>query len=258
MPIFPPGNVWDTYILFLFIPFLFRIFLLGKPFFQVSKQLVPHGKWFLNRLKDLPIKGLGIIAFNEIMAFSLPIFLVLILRLFSDKLGWSSWDTSPTAGIIILFVLMLVWLFFDFIRIARIRRMLFAIQKQNIANLRKIADAGLGVRGWLRKFSKKDEKSSSRVNNAGKSAGKKIGITMWKARKITPSGILSAVATGAAIEAARLGAGKMSDMIDEKLQSEFDKIAASNTRTLLILFVRDFVMGLAPLVALWLIPMLLP
>ena len=136
--------------------------------------------------------------------------------------------------------------------------MLFAIQKQNIANLRKIADAGLGVRGWLRKFSKKDEKSSSRVNNAGKSAGKKIGITMWKARKITPSGILSAVATGAAIEAARLGAGKMPDMIDEKLQSEFDKIAASNTRTLLILFVRDFVMGLAPLVALWLIPMLLP
>ena len=77
-------------------------------------------------------------------------------------------------------------------------------------------------------------------------------------RRLTPGGLATAVATGAAIEAARMGAGKVSDIIDDKMQQEFDKLAASNTETLLILLLRDFVMGLAPLVALWLIPTILP
>jgi len=47
-------------------------------------------------------------------------------------------------------------------------------------------------------------------------------------------------------------------MIDGKMQDEFDKLAESNTDKLVVLLLRDFVMGLAPLVALWLIPMLLP
>jgi hypothetical protein len=47
-------------------------------------------------------------------------------------------------------------------------------------------------------------------------------------------------------------------MIDEKMQGEFDKIAEANTNTLMLLFLRDFMMGIAPLFALWLIPWLLP
>ena len=92
MPTIPPGNVWDLYILFLFIPVLLRILLLARPFLRVTKQLVPHGGWILKRIKELPVKGLGIIAFNEIMAFSIPIILVLILRFFSNGLGWESWS----------------------------------------------------------------------------------------------------------------------------------------------------------------------
>jgi hypothetical protein len=62
---------------------------------------------------------------------------------------------------------------------------------------------------------------------------------------------------GATIEAARAGAGKVSDMIDEKMQEEFDKIARVNTKTMLGLLVRDFAMGLLPLLALGLLPILL-
>ena len=131
-----------------------------------------------------------------------------------------------------------------------------AIEKQNISKLRKYADAGLGVRSWLKKFSRKHETDAEKAKRSGSSVGKKVGKLMLL-RKLTPAGIATAVATGAAIEAARLGAGKVTDIIDEKMQQEFDKIAESNTDTLLVLLLRDFVMGLAPLLALWLVPSLI-
>jgi len=77
------------------------------------------------------------------------------------------------------------------------------------------------------------------------------------ARKLTPAGLLSSVAVGAAIEVARGGAEKISDMVDKKMQDEFDKAAEVNTRGLLLLFLRDLLMGIAPLFILWFIPVIL-
>ncbi len=254
MPVFPPENVWDLYILFLFVPFLLRFLFLTRPFYKVTKQLVPHGKWFFKQIRELPIKGLGIIAFNEIMAFSIPVLLVLILRTFSGGLGWESWDETPIIGLFFLVFLTLLWLLFDLFRIFRVRRMLLAIQKQNISKLRKYADGAISARRWLNRFSKKEETSDEKAKRAGLSVGKKIMLF----RRFTPAGLASTVATGAVVEAARLGAGRVTDMIDEKMQQEFDKLAESSTDKLIVLLLRDFVMGLAPLVALWLIPTLLP
>ena len=89
----------------------------------------------------------------------------------------------------------------------------------------------------------------------------KTSLLIWgskaiKARKLTPAGLLSSVAVGAAIEVARTGAGKISDMVDDKMQEEFDKIAEVKSRTLLILFVRDLFIGIAPLIALALLPVI--
>ena len=89
----------------------------------------------------------------------------------------------------------------------------------------------------------------------------KTSLLIWgskaiKARKLTPAGLLSSVAVGAAIEVARTGAGKISDMVDDKMQEEFDKIAEVKSRTLLILFVRDLFMGIVPLIALALLPVI--
>ena len=251
LPEIPPGNVWDLYILFLIVPVLLRVLLLTKPFLEVTKQLAPHGGWIIKRLKQLPIKGLGIIAFNEVMAFCLPVIMVLIFRMFSNGLGWDTWGETSIFGLIIVLMFGSIWIFLDLIRIARIRRMLKAIQKRNLDNLRKAADVGLGVRSWLQRFSKRNEKPVERVS---KSVGKRWGLVAWRARKITPSGLVVAVATGVAIEAARLGAGKVTDIIDEKMQEEFDKIASSNTNLLMILFLRDLAMGIAPLLILWAVP----
>ena len=62
----PPKNIWEAYILFLFVPMLMRMLFLTNPFIRVTKQLVPHGGWAIKRLKDLPIKGDSLLIFNEI------------------------------------------------------------------------------------------------------------------------------------------------------------------------------------------------
>ena len=179
----------------------------------------------------MPIRGYGLLLFNETLGFTLPPLLVLTFRMLSDPLGWSTWGETPLLAGIFLIVLIGLWVFFDFLRIIRIRRMLRAIEKQNIDRLKKIADAGFGLRGWLRKFSgrnKTEEEQAgepSPVNRAAKGALVTWGARALKARKITPAGLVSSVAMSAAVEGARYGAGKVSDKIDEKLQEEFDKVS---------------------------------
>ncbi len=257
---FPPSDVWDTYIWFLFIPMLMRVIFLARPFLSVSKQLAPHGGWILKRLKEIPVRGFGLLAVNEILAFFLPILLVVIYRLITDPLGWPSWDESNVWGLVFLVIFIGTWMLFDFWRIFRVRRMLKAVEKQNIERLQKVADAGFKARGLLRKFSRRDqeEQDETVTKSVAKNSVKTWGLLALKARKLTPAGLVSAIATGAAIEVARRGAGKLSDLIDEKMQDEFEKISIANSKTLLWLFLRDLAMGISPLMALWLIPLLFP
>ena len=258
----PPSNVWELYILFLLIPGFLRVILLAKPFLSVTRQLAPHGGWVLKRLKDLPVKGYTLLALNEILSFSLPILVVLLFRLWTDPLGWSTWGETSVIGLFFLICLAILWLLVDIYRILRVRRMLRTIQKQNIGRLKAIADTGFKVRGWLRKFSRRDkvepEEEEPVSKTVAKNSLKTWGLLALKARKLTPAGLVGAVATGAAIELTRRGAGVVSDKIDDKMQEEFNKFSVATSNTVIQMFFRDFILGMLPLVALWLIPTLLP
>ena len=258
----PPNDVWDLYIWFLFIPAILRGLLLARPFLSVTKQLAPHGGWVLKRLKELPVRGYTLLAVNEILAFTLPIMVLLLFRFTTDPLGWKSWSDSNWFGLLLLFSLAVIWLLFDFYRIMRVRRMLKTIQKQNITRLKKIADTGFKLREWLRKFARRDKSEDIEdepvVTAVAKSSLKTWGLLAFKARKFTPAGLVGAVATGTAIELTRRGAGVVSDKIDDKMQEEFEKISVANSNTVIQMFLRDFAMGAFPLLALWLIPLLLP
>ncbi len=258
----PPSNVWELYILFLLIPGFLRVILLAKPFLSVTRQLAPHGGWVLKRLKDLPVKGYTLLALNELLSFSLPIVVVLLFRFWIDPLGWSSWSETNIIGFLLLIILGVLWLVVDIYRILRVRRMLRTIEKQNIARLKKIADTGFKLRGWLRKFSRRDIEEPVEEETVTKAVAKNSlktwGLLALKARKFTPAGLVGAVATGAAIELTRRGAGVVSDKIDDKMQEEFNKFSVATSNTVLQMFVRDFLLGMLPLVALWLIPALLP
>jgi hypothetical protein len=265
-PEIPPAGPWEGYVLVvIWLPMVLRILFLVVPFRKAITQLAPHSGWALKQVRELPVKGFGILALNEILAFSIPPLLVFLIRMTSDPLGWQAWSEVSNTGYGFLMLFLFVWILFDLLRISRVRRMMKAIEKRDIAKLRKVADAGIGIRKWLTKFSGKDQKTDAEDNSSLKKAGKGIAknsLALWgtrilAARKLTPQGLLSGVAFGAAIEVAKVGAGKLTDSVDKKMQEEFDKIAEVNTSTLLKLLIRDLSMGIVPLIFLAYLPVLL-
>ncbi len=254
----PPHDVWDLYILFLFLPFILRVLFLGRLFPKVITKLLPHGKWAFSAMKELRVRGIFILGFNEVIAFCIPAILTLIIRMWTDPLGWESWDETPIFGLLLVILGFGIWFVLDIYRVMRVRRTLKAILSKDLDRLRKLADAGLGVRGWLRKFARKDEEDSeSTTSKVAKGAAATWGLRILKARKLTPAGLASSVAMSAAIEVARFGAGKVSDKIDEKLQAEIDAMAKDSSATLLKLFLRDIAMGIIPLIVLGTLPLMI-
>ena len=263
IPSFPPEGPWELYVLILiWLPFLFRTLLLTRPLYKVIKKFAPHGGWAIRQLRELPIKGLSILVLNESLAFLLPPLIVVLYRLNFDPIGWSTWSEAGILGFILLIVFFSIWIVFDTFRILRVRRMLISVDRYDVDKLKKIADVGIKTRRFFRRFSKKettegDETSAlDAASRVGKRSAKVWGLRALKLRKLSPAGLLTSVAVGAAIEAARAGAGKVSDIIDEKMQEEFDKVAQTSSKSLVILFLRDLAMGILPLLALGILPTL--
>ena len=93
------GESMDAYVLFIvWYPFLLRAILIGRPTVMVLRKLAPHRSWILSRLRDLPVKGLGILITNEVIAMLAPPLVVLSFRLLSDPVGWSTWEETPIGG----------------------------------------------------------------------------------------------------------------------------------------------------------------
>ena len=92
LPEIPPDGPWSAYVLvIIWLPLLFRIMFLLFPFRRALARLVPHTKWALKALRDLPIRGIGLLVANEIIAFTIPPVVVLTLRFFFDPIGWRTW-----------------------------------------------------------------------------------------------------------------------------------------------------------------------
>ena len=262
LPEIPPEGPWSAYVLvIIWLPLLLRVLFLLFPFRRAIARLAPHTKWALKALRELPIRGIGLLVANEIIAFTIPPLVVLTLRVFFDPVGWQVWDDVPPTGYAILMLFVIVWLSLDMLRIARVRRMLKAIEKHDIERMQKLADAGLRTRKWLRRFSgheKKENVQEAEPTTAiAKSSARRWGRRILLTRKITPAGLLGSVALSASVELAKTGAGKLSDAVDARMQREFDSIAQTNTKTLMILLIRDIMMGVVPVIVLAMLPVLL-
>ena len=266
LPEIPPAGPWDGYVLVvIWLPLVLRLLFLAMPFRNAIAKLAPHSGWAIKQFRSLPVRGFGVLALNEILAFSIPPMLVLMVRLLSDPIGWATWGEVSDLGIGILILCLMIWIFVDMLRIARVRRMLTAIERQDLAKLRKVADVGMKARSWLQKFSLSPAKESVIDSSKEESTGERVAkrsLQVWAARalmarKLTPQGLLGGIALGAAVEVAKAGAGKLTEVVDEKMQSEFDKLAEINTKTLLFLLLRDLLMGLLPLFILAGLPILL-
>ena len=244
---------------------------------------------------ELPIKGIGVLASTEIIAVVLPPLFVLSIRAFINPVGWQTWSEVSLLGGTILLGALFIWIAFDAMRINQVRAMLVTINRQDVDRLKKYADIGLGARRMLRKFSGRDDPAPTTVvteevtvtkkkglfrkktveevvqqrkeerEGLIKESGKKISarsLQIWAgralmARKLTPQGLAGAIALGSALELAKIGAGRFSDYIDDRMQREFDKIYEDRWKTLLNTFFKDTFMGALPIVLLALLPQFL-
>ena len=258
-PDIPPDGPWSAYVLvIIWLPLLFRLFLLFVPFRKAVFRLAPHAGWAIKKIRHLPIKGFGVLTINEILAFMIPPLIVYSLRMFSDPIGWEYWSEVSNLGLSVLLLCTLIWIFVDILRIGKIRKMLQAIEKRDIDKIKNIAETGLNTRSWLRRFARKgDKKKEANLDNVAKNSVGTIGYRIWKTRRLTPMGLLGSVAFGATVEMARVGAGKLSDAVDKKLQKEFDNLAKINSKSLVMLFMRDLAMGIIPIAILWFLPKIL-
>ena len=99
-PEIPPAGPWDSYVLvIIWLPLILRILLLLVPFRKAISKLAPHTGWALKQLKNLPIRGFGLLALNEILAFMIPPILVLLIRFWPIGLEWTKCEKKMVCKI---------------------------------------------------------------------------------------------------------------------------------------------------------------
>ena len=123
-----------------------------------------------------------------------------------DPIGWSTWGEAGLLGFLILLAFFSLWIVFDAFRILRVRRMLISVDRYDVDKLKKIADVGIKTRRFFRRFSKKETEDGDETtaidaaSRVGKRSAKMWGLRALKMRKLSPAGLLTSVAVGAAIE----------------------------------------------------------
>ena len=200
LPEIPPDGPWSAYVLvIIWLPLLFRIMFLLFPFRRALARLVPHTKWAPQstaRIADSRHRTFGGERDYRVHhTANGGVDTSVLLR--PDRMA--DMVEVPATGLALLALLVVVWLILDFLRIARVRRMLKAIEKHDIEKMQKLADAGMKTRKWLRRFSGQDKKKKAEsADDPGTaiaaSSAKRWGRRIMLTRRITPAGLLGSVA----------------------------------------------------------------
>ncbi|MED6297796.1 MAG: hypothetical protein VX828_05805, partial [Candidatus Thermoplasmatota archaeon] len=141
VPSIPPASPYEAYLLLLIIPFFFRMVMVIPPLFDIISKFGGDAKWFIARIREIRVKGLGLLILNEILALLLPFLLAVYARTKFDPVGWPDWNTTPDMAFWLLVAFAVLWLYVDLLRVARTRRLLRAVGEQN----RFIAKAAVHV-----------------------------------------------------------------------------------------------------------------
>ena len=250
VPSIPPASPYEAYLLLLIIPFFFRMVMVIPPLFDIISKFGGDAKWFIARIREIRVKGLGLLILNEILALLLPFLLALYARTKFDPVGWPDWNTTPDMAFWLLVAFAVLWLYVDLLRVARTRRLLRAVGEQN----RFIAKAAVhvaaktrGVLDYLRLLSPLDMHSDiqavddimeGRIDPTEEPQDElpisRIG-RMFKDRAVMVAETVSEVIRGKAQE------------VTEKFDQTIEREVQSHAGISLLLLLRDIAMGLAPL-----------
>ena len=103
VPSIPPASAFEAYLLLLIIPFVFRLVMVVPPLFDIISKYGGDAKWFWGRIRQIRIKGLSLLIFNEVISLILPVLLAIFARSMFDPVGCPDWEATPSTGVFILF-----------------------------------------------------------------------------------------------------------------------------------------------------------
>ncbi len=248
-PSMPPASPYDAYLLLLIIPFMFRMVMVVPPLIDLIQKFGGDAKWYWGRIKQLRIRGLGLLLLNEALALILPFILAFYARTIFDPLGWPDWDAVPSVGVWILIIAAGLWLWADLLRVARTRRLLRSVSERNRYIAKATVQAAASARGvvdWLRMFSPLDRHSDVKAADdlmEGKPEPEDESPAQKVMRQVKDQALIAAEAIA---EVVRDKAEKMNENIDAKI----DDGVRSHAKTSLGLLLRDIAMSLAPIAVL--------
>ncbi len=250
VPSIPPESPYEAYLLLLVIPFFFRIIMVIPPLFDIISKFGGDAKWFVARIREIRVKGLGMLILNEILALILPFLLAIYARTKFDPVGWPDWNTTPDLAFWLLVAFAVLWLYVDLLRVARTRRLLQAVGQRNRFIAKAAVHVAAKTRGaldYLRLLSPLDMHSDIQAVDdimdgradpnqepEDEDPISRVG-RMFKDRAVMVAESLSEKIRGKAQE------------VTEKFDQTIEHEVQSHAGVSLLLLLRDIAMGLAPL-----------
>jgi hypothetical protein len=251
VPTFPPAAPYEAYLYLLVIPLLLRLILVLPPLIDLLQKFSPDKMIIWQAGRSLKIRGLWVIVVNEVLAIFLPFILALYARTLFQPIGWPDWALVPTKGIYALAITAVLWLFVDFLRVSRTRRLIRSVSEQNRIMVKAAAHGVIHARGALGFF----EKISVR-NLFGKNNEEQIDEEGVEPRKKSFFGSLFGMGASVGekgLETADAALGVVRDQASKlsgKMEGQLQKGIHEQSKVALKLMVRDLIMSLAPIVVL--------
>ena len=235
-PSLPPLSPFEAYTIIIILPLLVRLVFLAPPLLDLLQKLMPkedrgkHARWALDRIKRLNVEGFWLIVLNEMMAIFLPAVIAISARAYMGPIGWDSWDI-PFLGLTLLAISGILWVGYDFTRVARTRRDVLRLAEYDIERTRNIVDTAVTGRDLLKSLRgltiPRPWRGGDEVVEEQKSGFSPLGLV---------SSVLDVGADIADIvlDEIRIPAGEAVDRMDSEIQTRIQARVQASKRSMVV------------------------
>lgn len=235
LPSVPPVSPFEAYTLIIILPFLMRLIFVAPPLLDLSHKLMPkedrakHARWVLDRIKRLNAERFWLIVLNEMLAILLPGAIALTARVYMGPIGWESWEI-PFLGLTLLVMAGLVWVGFDFTRVARTRSDVRRLATVDIDNAKQAVDTAVTGRDFLKSL--RSFSIPRPWKGEPEPEEEQGGYSVFGA--VSSVLDLGADVLDMALDQVRVPAGDAVDKIDSEIQSRIQERVQASKRSMMI------------------------
>ncbi|MAK24705.1 MAG: hypothetical protein CL414_05740 [Acidimicrobiaceae bacterium] len=235
LPSVPPLSPFEAYTIILLLPFLMRLIFVAPPLLDLSHKFLPkddrtkHARWVLDRIKRLNAERFWLIVLNELLAVVLPGAIAVAARLYIGPIGWESWEI-PFLGLALLLLAGMMWVGYDFGRVARSRGHIRRLAELDIDTAKQAVDTAVVGRDLLkavRGFRIPRPWASEPEQGAQQEAGNPVFGAVSSVLN------MGADVLDMALDQVRVPAGDAVDRMDSEIQTRISERVEASKRSML-------------------------